>query len=858
MRTKLLKTLATLAMLVCSLSASAEAITDISQLRDGVIYHISTRRGAWAVDEGTNTLQSTGTLDIDVNSSDTRQQFTFITINGARHLYHIAERKFIGRSRFDFAPVDPIYFSAGAYENTFVAYFDSKHYININIYLDVLIDDYTIADAGNSCTILPVGESAIRLIDGIYYIQIAEGELEVMHADNISGALDIPATITIEGKIYRVTSIGDGAFMSCPNLTSVNIPKGVTNIKDFAFYECKSLTSINIPEGVTNIGEGAFCWCVDLTSFTIPESVTSIGYNAFARCSSLTSLSIPKSVTSIGYGAFGSCSNLTSISVDKNNARYDSRDNCNAIIETASNTLIAGCSTSFIPEGVTSIGWSAFSGCSSLTAITIPESVTSIGYGAFMSCSNLTSINIPKSVTSIGRSAFSSCSSLTDVYCYSESVPTLDAEAFYAVDCSKITLHVPKSAFADYMDSPSWNMFGKILKLMAPGDQVTSLSYLSNDKVYTLRSARAFLLHSNVEEVAGKLCSSTGIKVEAVEYSLGNPALHFRIEKQGDNYYLYSVGAGQYVDANGSYVSTATAALKLENVGGNYPWKLTLGGNGMNSQDETGGVVTGLLVNDYTQTDKGNCYQIVEAVTPSITLNQYSAAFVKGETLTLTATAKPDVVADEAITWSSSNPSIASVNATGVVTAVAAGTATITASLYDGRVAASCNVTVLLGRCEAPTINYAKGKVVLDCGTEDVQFVTETKSDNPHTAHSTDKEFDFVPSYTITTYATKNDYAASKVVTVTLCWIACGEQHEEGETDILNIPSKPVFIQSQGGVLTLTGLADDTEVVVYTANGVQVGAATAANGTASIATGMEAGAIAIVNIAGHAVKVVIK
>ena len=857
MRTKLLKTFATLAMLVCSLSASAEAITDVSQLREGMIYHISTRRGAWAVDEGTNTLQSTGTLDIDVNSSDTRQQFTFITINGARHLYHIAERKFIGRSRFDFAPVDPIYFSAGAYENTFVAYFDEEHYININIYLDVLIDDYTIADAGNSCTILPVGESAIRLIDGIYYIQIAEGELEVMHADNISGALDIPATITIEGKIYRVTSIGDGAFMSCPNLTSVNIPKGVTNIKDFAFYECKSLTSINIPEGVTNIGEGAFCWCVDLTSFTIPESVTSIGYNAFAQCSSLTSLSIPKSVTSIGYGAFGSCSNLTSISVDKNNAIYDSRDNCNAIIETASNTLIAGCSTSFIPEGVTSIGWSAFSGCSSLTAITIPESVTSIGYGAFMSCSNLTSINIPKSVTSIGRYAFSSCSSLTDVYCYSESVPTLDAEAFNRVDCSKITLHVPKSVIGDYMDSPSWNVFGKIVKLMVPGEQVTSLSHLSNDKVYTLRSARAFLLHSEAEGVADTICSNTGKLVGAVEYALGNPALHFRIEKQGGNYYLYSVGAGQYVGADGNYEAQANTVLKIEKVGGDYPWKLFLGDHGMNSQVQ-GRTNRGILVDWWTSTDEGNCYQIIEAATPSITLNQYLLTLAEGEAVELTATVNPDIVAGDPVTWSSSNPSIASVNATGVVTAVAAGTATITASLYDGRVAASCNVTVLLGRCEAPTINYAKGKVVLDCGTEDVQFVTETKSDNPHTAHSTDKEFDFVPSYTITTYATKNGYAASKVVTVTLCWIACGEQHEEGETDILNIPSKPVFIQSQGGVLTLTGLADDTEVVVYTANGVQVGAATAANGTASIATGMEAGAIAIVKIGEHSIKVAIK
>ena len=182
MRTKLLKTFATLAILVCSLSASAEAITDISQLREGMIYHISTRRGAWAVAEDTYLLQSTGALGIPVDSNDPRQQFTFITINGSRYLYHIAKRRFTTMwGSFNTIPEYPIHFSAGAYENTFVAYFDSENYINING--DVLINDYSVADDGNSCTILPVGESPITLVDGIYYLQIAEGELEVIHVN---------------------------------------------------------------------------------------------------------------------------------------------------------------------------------------------------------------------------------------------------------------------------------------------------------------------------------------------------------------------------------------------------------------------------------------------------------------------------------------------------------------------------------------------------------------------------------------------------------------------------------------------------------------------------------------------------
>ena len=154
-----------------------------------------------------------------------------------------------------------------------------------------------------------------------------------------------------------------------------------------------------------------------LSTATIPEtvtyngttySVTKIGSSAFHDCSSLTSIIIPNSVTSIGGGTFQGCSSLTSIVVESGNTMYDSRENCNAIIETASNTLIAGCQSTTIPNSVTSIGNEAFRGCASLTAVTIPNSVTSIGKWAFSGCSSLTSVTIPNSVTSIGNYAFDS------------------------------------------------------------------------------------------------------------------------------------------------------------------------------------------------------------------------------------------------------------------------------------------------------------------------------------------------------------------------------------------------------------------------------------------------------------------
>ena len=198
-------------------------------------------------------------------------------------------------------------------------------------------------------------------------------------------------------------------------ITAVTIPSSVTSIGGNAFGECTSLTSIEIPSSVTTIGHGAFAECTNLSSISLSNGVEIIDSSAFSGCS-LTSIEIPSSVKSVNITSFP-FKRMTSISVQSGNQNYDSRDNCNALIETSTNTLIAGCSNSTIPDSVTVIGSMAFEGCSGLTGtLVIPDSVTTIDANAFYTCSGLTgTLVIPDSVTTIKNYAFGGCKGLSSI-----------------------------------------------------------------------------------------------------------------------------------------------------------------------------------------------------------------------------------------------------------------------------------------------------------------------------------------------------------------------------------------------------------------------------------------------------------
>ena len=177
--------------------------------------------------------------------------------------------------------------------------------------------------------------------------------------------------------------------------------------------KCRVVDGVGIiPEGATEIGEDAFYDCKNLTSIVIPDSVEKIGDDAFCGCTGLTSIVIPDSVEKIGEAAFEDCTGLTSIVVSEGNKVYDSRNNCNALIETESNSIIVGCKNTVIPDSVEKIGDFAFEGCTGLTSIVIPDSVKEIGDNVFCGCTGLTSIVIPDSVKKFGDDVFDECTNL--------------------------------------------------------------------------------------------------------------------------------------------------------------------------------------------------------------------------------------------------------------------------------------------------------------------------------------------------------------------------------------------------------------------------------------------------------------
>ena len=239
----------------------------------------------------------------------------------------------------------------------------------------------------------------------------------------------------------------------CPNLSTIvvdsNNPIYDSRNNCNAIIETETNTlllgcnSTVIPDGVNSIAKYAFYNCESISSIVIPPSVRLIDNYAFSGCKSLTSINIPANVSNIGFGIVSRCADLNSITVDPANSHFDSRDNCNAVIETKTNTLVSGCKNTIIPSGIVTIELDAFGGCVGLTSISLPSSVTTIGDWAFTGCSGLTSIEMSANVRNLGSYAFENCSSLASL-----SIPmgVTTIPVGLAMGCSSLTsIDIPSS-----------------------------------------------------------------------------------------------------------------------------------------------------------------------------------------------------------------------------------------------------------------------------------------------------------------------------------------------------------------------------------------------------------------------------
>ena len=514
-----------------------------------------------------------------------------------------------------------------------------------------------------------------------------------------------------------MTEIGDSAFSSCSQLTSINIPDGVTSIPYGCFSGCSSLTELKLPAGVTEIGAYVFSGCSQLTSINIPEGVTVITGRSFEGCRSLTELKLPAGVTKIGNNAFSSCSQLTTIN---------------------------------IPEGVTSIPDQCFYGCSSLTELVLPSGVTKIGSGTFSGCSQLTELTCLNPLPPAPSSSFSFSPYLETVYvpvgaktAYEQAKVwmkynivelgtlkgTLEIDDFeinagqtktvnvsfkgelndntysgfqFAINLpegiSVSSVALNESLAADGFTISTKNTDTSVIGVVSANTKgnVTSLA----EGIVTLTVTAAADAPDGVSELTiSKIYlsdtrgSDMPLADSETDITIHNvPVTGFTFEPEGEQ--------SIYVDQNVTITATPVPS-NATNQG--FTWSIEDNDSEIQEVSNENGVITvkGLKLGEATLRVTAEDYKaytatvkitVVPTPAQSVEVSSKNLEMLPGTTQTLTATVKPDDTTYKTITWSSESTDIATVTADGLVTAVKAGQTTITAKCGD--VEGTCTVIV--------------------------------------------------------------------------------------------------------------------------------------------------------------------
>ena len=447
--------------------------------------------------------------------------------------------------------------------------------------------------------------------DGDYTYTVTADEAQITGYTGAGGDIIIPGALAG----YPVTSIGDQAFFECTGLTSIRFPQGVTSIGNWAFGGCPSLTGVSIPESVTSIGDAAFYSCPNLTTISLPQGITNIGNWAFGYCGSLTGISIPESVTSIGAAAFYDCTSLNSITF--NSATTSIYDLANAIPATTkiigydpstAKDYAAKYNRTFEVIGVTPTN-------AAVTGVTLNKT---IDYIAVNRTDQLTATIAP----AVATNQAVTWSSSSDV------IATVSSTGF--VTGKKTGTATITVTTAD----------GKFTATCA----------------VTVKSAVTAVTGISLNKTSDKLAVG---KTEILKATLTpSTATNKLVGWTSDNESVATVDSKGKVTA----VAAGTANITVTCSDGNFP---------------------------------ATCLITVVVPVTGITLSKDTDTLNVGATDMLTATVNPKGATDQSVTWTSSNTKVAMVD-NGLVTAVAAGSATITVKTTDGKKTAKCKVNVVI------------------------------------------------------------------------------------------------------------------------------------------------------------------